>query len=280
MKSKIKKNHSGRRFFVQEDFSSLTSKKAYKKLTSTLNRKAGRSEGKISTRHKGGGHKRLYRLVDFKLTHTIKSAIIKTIEYDPNRTAFISLIEYNDGKKSYIIAPEGIKVDAEISISNEKEAINIGNRMPLKYIPSATPIHNIELRPSGGGKIARSAGTYGMITSIEGGYAIVKLKSGEIRKISEKCRASIGSVSNTKHSQIKIGKAGRQRWKGVRPTVRGKAMYPAAHPHGGGEGNSPIGLKHPKTYKGKPAMGVKTRNKKKISSKFIIKRRKKKWADH
>jgi len=273
---KQRKNNAGRRFLTQEDFTSLTSKKPYKKLTYVLNRKAGRSLGKISTRHKGGGHKRLYRLIDFKLNHSVKTATIQTIEYDPSRTAFISLIEYEDGFKSYIIAPEGIRPNAKIEISHDKESNSIGNRMPLKYITPATPIHNIELRPMGGGKVARSAGTYGIITSIESGYATVKLKSGEIRKISENCRASIGVVSNVKHSQVVIGKAGRQRWKGIRPTVRGKAMYPAAHPHGGGEGNSPIGLKYPKTYKGKPAIGVKTRRNKKISTKFIIKRRKKK----
>ncbi|KKP89250.1 MAG: 50S ribosomal protein L2 [Berkelbacteria bacterium GW2011_GWA2_35_9] len=273
---KQRKNNAGRRFLTQEDFTFLTAKKPYKKLTSVLSRKAGRSFGKISTRHKGGGHKRLYRLVDFNLNYPVKSATVKTVEYDPNRTAFISLIEYDDGLKSYIIAPEGIKPNNKIEISNAKEQNSLGNRMPLKYITPATPIHNIELRPQGGGKVARSAGAYGMITSIEGGYATVKLKSGEVRKISENCRASIGVVSNVKHSQVVIGKAGRQRWKGVRPTVRGKAMYPAAHPHGGGEGNSPIGLKHPKTYKGKPAIGVKTRRKKKISTKFIIKRRGKK----
>lgn len=248
--------------------------KPYKPLLKPLKKKAGRSHGQITVRHQGGGAKRQYRLVDFKQNRFDEPAKVLAVEYDPNRTGYIALIEYNDKKKSYILAPEKLKIGQEIISSTQEIPIKVGNRLPLVHIPGGTAIHNLELRPNGGGKVVRSAGASATIVSQEEKNAIIKMPSGEMRKINNLCRASIGVVSNIKHSQEVIGKAGRMRHKGVRPTVRGKAMYPAAHPHGGGEGVNPIGLKYPKTPWGKPARGVKTRGKKKITNKFIVQRRK------
>lgn len=270
----LKPTSPGRRFTKVIDTSILTKKKPQKSLLRPLKKKAGRDKtGQISIRHRGGGAKRLYRLVDFKQTRYDLPAKIVAIEYDPNRRAFIALIEYPDKTKSYILAPQGLKVGDEI-ISSEKTEIKVGNRMKLKNIPTGMPIYNIELSPGKGGQIVRGAGNSATIIAKEGKYAHLRLPSGEIRKVLLESAASIGQVSNPLVSSIKIGKAGRVRWKGIRPTVRGKAMHPAAHPHGGGEGVSPIGLKYPKTAWGKPAIGVRTRKKKKYSDKLIIKRRK------
>ncbi|TSC93920.1 MAG: large subunit ribosomal protein L2 [Candidatus Berkelbacteria bacterium Licking1014_85] len=277
MKSKLRKNTAGRRFLTNEDFSAITAKKPHKPLLVSLKNNAGRSSqtGRVTTRHRGGGQKRLYRVVDFKQCETESKAKVVSIEYDPYRTAFICLVEYIDGKKAYILAPDKIQVGKELVFSSTSAPVKIGCRMALSAIPTGVAIHNLELRFQGGGKIIRSAGSSATIISHEDNLSIVKLPSGETRKIDSRCRASIGQVSNPKHSQVVIGKAGRIRWMHRRPVVRGKAMSVKAHPHGGGEGNNPIGLKYPKTKWGKPAMGVKTRNIRKVSSKFILKRRKK-----
>jgi len=251
----------------------LTKKEPEKVLVVGKKEKAGRAKGAVSVRHQGGGAKKLYRMVDFKQDKFDINAKVKAIEYDPNRTAFLTLLSYADGEKRYILAPSGIKVGDEILTSKQKIEIKDGNRMPLSFIPVGTPIHNIELFPGKGGEIIRSAGASATITAFENGYVHLRLPSGEIRRVPKDCLASIGVVSNPEHNKIKFGKAGRIRWLGIRPTVRGKAMHPAAHPHGGGEGRSPVGLKYPKTPWGKPAKGVKTRRRK-YSDKFIIKRRK------
>ena len=264
---------SGQRFVQYEDKSKITSQKPHKKLLKVINKKSGRDVlGHISTRHKGGGAKRLYRLVDFSNT-TFKDAKVETIEYDPNRNAYIALINI-DGNKKYIIAPTELKIGQLISFQDET-SIKAGNRMQLKNIPTGSFIHNLELQPSSKAKIVRAAGTAATLLSKDDLYITVKLPSGEIRKFNPLCYASIGQVSNPEHKLIKIGKAGRKRHMGIRPTVRGKAMHPAAHPHGGGEGVNPIGLKYPKTPWGKIAIGGKTRKVKKPSSKLILVRRKK-----
>ncbi|TSC93394.1 MAG: LSU ribosomal protein L2p (L8e) [Candidatus Berkelbacteria bacterium Licking1014_7] len=263
-----------RRAMTVSDFSQITQKKPHKKLLKILKSRAGRDNtGKISVRHKQRGAKKKYRMIDFKQFNFGKKAKVLSIEYDPYRTAFIALIEYENQSKSYILAPQNLKV-GDLVVSDQKAPIQTGNRMMLKNIPAGTMIYNLEMQPRSGGKIIRSAGQTGIINSKEGKYAIVKLPSSEIRKFHIECFASIGTLSNDEHSNIVIGKAGRKRHMGFRPTVRGKAMHPAAHPHGGGEGGNPIGLKYPKTPWGKIAIGGKTRKKKKPSSKFIIKRRK------
>lgn len=263
-----------RRFMTGVDFQKiLTKKEPEKTLVFGKNKKSGRAKGMVSVRHKGGGAKKLYRMVDFKQDKFDISAKVKEIEYDPNRTAFLALLFYADGEKRYILAPSNIKVGDEILTSKNKIELKKGNRMPLSFISVGTPIHNVELFPGKGGEIVRGAGTSATITAFENGYAHLKLPSGEIRRIPKDCLASIGMVSNPEHNKIKIGKAGRTRWLGVRPTVRGKAMHPGAHPHGGGEGRSPVGLKYPKTPWGKHAKGVKTRRRK-YADKFVVKRRK------
>lgn len=258
------------------DFSGLSKKKPEKKLTKRLVRKAGRGAGgRITVRHKGGGHKRKYRLIDFKRLDKINQpAKVLSLEYDPNRTCFIALVEYLDGEKRYILAPDKLKIGDEI-ICQEKAPLKIGNRMQLKNIPVGSQVYNIELLPGQGGQIVRSAGTTAQVLAQEGGYTHLKLPSGEIRMIKEDCLATLGQLSNVEHNTIVLGKAGRARWLGRRPTVRGSAMTPRDHPHGGGEGRTGIGLrKGPKTPWGKPAFGVKTRKKHKWSDKLIIKRRK------
>ena len=253
----------------------ITKKKPEKSLLAKLTKRAGRAKnGKITVRHKGGGAKRRYRLIEFGQRKLPAKAEVKAIEYDPNRTTYIALVSYEDGSKAYILAPLGIKVGAKILI-DEKTPLDEGNRMKLKNIPVGTMVHNLELEPGRGGKIARSAGSAAQVVAQEEKYTHLKMPSGEIRKVLGECFASIGQLSNHEHRFEKIGKAGRARWKGVRPSVRGSAMNPVDHPHGGGEGKAPIGLKHPKTPWGKPALGVKTR-KKKWTDKLIIKRRKKK----
>jgi large subunit ribosomal protein L2 len=265
-----------RRYITTVDFSVLTKKKPEKSLLLGARKRNGRCKntGRITSRHRGGGNKRRYRIIDFKRNRYDAKAEVIALEYDPNRTAFIALIKYEDGEKSYIIAPEKVKVGDQILSSKKKIEANIGNRMPLKDIPTGSYIYEIELYPGKGSQLAKSAGSQVQLMSIEGKYAQVKLPSGEVRNILSSCMASVGQVSNMDYINVQIGKAGRKRWKGIRPHVRGKAMNPVDHPHGGGEGSSPIGMKHPKTAWGKPAFGVKTRKKKKQSSKLIIKRRK------
>ena len=264
-----------RRHATREDFLSLDKKRPEKGLVVPLKKKSGRgNKGRITVRHKGGGAKRLYRLVDFSRKKLDLPAKVIALEYDPNRTAFIALVEYQDGTKAYYLAPQGLKKGDEIVVS-EKAALNPGNRMKLKNISIGTEVYNLELVPGGGGKIVRSAGSSAKVMGLEGKYAHIKMPSGELRKIHQECFASIGMLSRAEHRYVKLGKAGRKRHKGVRPTVRGSAMVPHDHPHGGGEGKAGIGLKHPKTPWGKPALGKKTRKKKKITNKFIIQRRKK-----
>ncbi len=256
-------------------FEEITKKKPEKSLIEVKKRGSGRSKGKITVRHRGGGSKRHYRLVDFKRSKYDVPAEVAAIEYDPNRTAFIALIEYEDGKKSYILAPQGIKVGEKIISSRKKIEVKIGNRTSLKNIPPGSVVYNVELKPGQGGLIVRSAGSSATLMGVEGDYAQLKLPSTEIRLVPKEGMATFGQLSNVDHGNVRLGKAGRKRWRGIRPTVRGKAMNPVDHPHGGGEGGSPIGLKHPKTPWGKPALGYRTRKKKKQSNRYIIKRRKK-----
>lgn len=277
---RIKTHSSGKRQTVMIDYKkTLTSTTPEKSLLVTLKKNSGRNNyGKITVRHQGGGAKRKYRIIDFKRNKDNKYATVKTIEYDPNRTAFIALLAYEDGEKRYIIAPKGIKVGDKI-ISGEKDIdIKIGNSMPLYQIPEGTLVHNVELHPGHGGQMARSAGSSIQILGNDdsGKYIICKMASGEVRKIRRECRATIGEVSNEDHNLVNIGKAGRNRHKGIRPTVRGSAMNPNDHPHGGGEGRSPIGMDAPRTPWGKRHMGVKTRKSKQHSTDLIIRRRNKK----
>jgi large subunit ribosomal protein L2 len=266
-----------RRGMTGIDFSLLTKKKPERSLTKYLRRSVGRSRasGRITVRHKGGGVKKMYRIIEFSQSRLDIPAKIIALEYDPNRTAFIALIEYPDGSKQYIIAPNDIKIGDQI-IFSEKAPLSIGNRLKIKSIPVGTEIYNIELKPGMGGKIVRSAGSSAQVLAVENGYATIKMPSSEVRKISDNCFASIGVVSNPENIYYNVGKAGKSRLKGRRPHVRGSAMNPVDHPHGGGEGRQPIGLKHPKTPWGKPALGVKTRNRKKWTNKYIIQRRVKK----
>lgn len=271
---KKKPTSPGQRFAEYEDRSELNKIEPPKSLLKPRKEKAGRSKGKITVRHRGGGVKRLLREVDFNRTSRLgEEAEVLDLQYDPNRSAHIALVKYPDGTMSYILAPEGLKVGEKV-VCDEKTEVKVGNRMRLKNIPLGTEIYNIEIRPGQGGQLVRSAGTSAVLEAKEGKYVQIRLPSKERRLILAECFASIGQVSNPAHKLIKIGKAGRKRRKGIRPTVRGSAMHPAAHPHGGGEGKAPIGLKYPKTPWGKPARGVKTRKKKKYSDKLIIERRK------
>ena len=243
-----------------------------KSLTVTIKKNAGRNnQGKITVRHQGGGAKRKYRIIDFKRNKLNVPGVVASIEYDPNRTANIALINYADGEKRYILAPKSLEVGMRV-ISSEKADIKVGNALPIMLIPVGTVIHNIELRPGKGGELARSAGASAQILGREGKYVMVRLSSGEQRKVLGTCMATVGEVGNEDSSLVKIGKAGRNRHKGIRPTVRGSVMNPNDHPHGGGEGRAPIGRKAPVTPWGKPALGYKTR-KKKQSDKFIVRRR-------
>ena len=269
----FKPTSPGRRQMSVSTFEEITATKPEKSLLEPLHRKAGRNnQGKITTRHKGGGHKRKYRIIDFKRNKDGIPGKVATIEYDPNRTAYIALINYVDGEKRYIIAPKGLKVGDEI-MSGPNADIKVGNALPLENIPVGTVIHNIELKPGKGGQLVRAAGTEAQLLGKEDKYAIVRLTSGEMRRILKTCRATIGSVGNEDHELISIGKAGRSRWLGKRPTVRGVVMNPVDHPHGGGEGRAPIGRKSPMSPWGKPTLGYKTRKKKKASSKYIIRSR-------
>lgn len=272
---KYRRNHAGRRNMSVVKPDDLTDKKPEKSLMSMLSRKYGRAGGKISVRHKGGGHKRRYRLVDFKMDKFDIPGKIVAIEKDPNRSSLIALVFYKDGEKRYVLASEGMK-KGEMIVSGENAPIKKGNRTKLKNIPVGTIISNIEIIEKKGGQIMRSAGSGATIMATDEKMAQIKLASGEIRLISKECYATIGQASNFEHGSINLGKAGKGRWLGRRPAVRGSAMNPVDHPHGGGEGRQGIGLKHPKTPWGKPALGKKTRKKTRYSNKFILKRRKKK----
>ncbi|MEK4496529.1 50S ribosomal protein L2 [Ureibacillus sp. FSL W8-0352] len=272
---KYKPTSNGRRNMTSFDFAEITTDKPEKSLLAPLKRKAGRNnQGKITVRHHGGGHKRQYRIIDFKRDKDGIPGRVATIEYDPNRSANIALINYVDGEKRYIIAPKGLKVGQEI-ISGPDADIKVGNALPLANIPMGTTVHNIELKPGKGGQLVRSAGASAQVLGREGKYVIVRLQSGEVRLILATCRATIGQVGNESHELVNIGKAGRSRWLGKRPTVRGSVMNPNDHPHGGGEGKAPIGRKSPMTPWGKPALGYKTRKKRNKSDKLIIRGRKK-----
>ena len=263
---------AGRRFMTVASFDEITASKPEKSLTERLTKKGGRNQqGKLTVRHQGGGHKRLYRVIDFKRNKDGIPARVATIEYDPNRSARIALLNYVDGEKRYILAPNGLKVGDKV-VSGPESDIKVGNALPLKNIPVGTTIHNIELKIGKGAQLVRSAGTSAQLMAKEGDYALLRMPSGELRKVHINCRATIGEVGNHEHENITIGKAGRNRWLGVRPENRGTAMNPNDHPHGGGEGRSPVGRKNPVTKWGKCAMGAKTRRKK-ASDKFIVKRR-------
>lgn len=263
-----------RRNMVTLDYKELTVSKPHKKLTKGGKRGMGRNnKGHITTRHKGGGNKRLYRKIDFLYNKFDIPAKIETVEYDPNRTAFISLACYADGERRYVVMPKGVKVGDTFLVSADAP-LEKGNRLPLVKIPVGTFIYNVELKVKGGSKLVRSAGSYAQVTAHDGGTTNIKLPSGETRKVPDTCWASIGEVSNSDHKLIKGGKAGRSRWRGIRPTVRGSAMNPVDHPHGGGEGKQGIGLRRgPKTRQGKQAYGVKTRRAKKYSNHSIVKKR-------
>ena len=272
---KYKPTSNGRRNMTALDFAEITTNKPEKSLLAPKKRKAGRNnQGKITVRHNGGGHKRQYRIIDFKRVKDGIPGRVATIEYDPNRSANIALINYADGEKAYILAPKGLEVGQTI-VSGPEADIKVGNALPLANIPMGTTIHNIELKPGKGGQLVRSAGTSAQVLGREGKYVIVRLQSGEVRLVLATCRATIGQVGNEQHELVHIGKAGRTRWLGKLPTVRGSVMNPNDHPHGGGEGRSPIGRKSPMTPWGKPALGLKTRKKKNKTNKLIIRGRKK-----
>ncbi|MDD6133504.1 MULTISPECIES: 50S ribosomal protein L2 [Selenomonas] len=263
---------AGRRFMTVASFDEITASKPEKSLTERLTKKGGRNQqGKLTVRHQGGGHKRLYRVIDFKRNKDGIPARVATIEYDPNRSARIALLNYVDGEKRYILAPNGLKVGDKV-VSGPESDIKVGNALPLKNIPVGTTIHNIELKIGKGAQLVRSAGTSAQLMAKEGDYALLRMPSGELRKVHINCRATIGEVGNHEHENITIGKAGRNRWLGVRPENRGTAMNPNDHPHGGGEGRSPVGRKNPVTKWGKCAMGAKTRRKK-ASDRLIVKGR-------
>ena len=270
---KYKPTTPGRRGMSSLTFEEITTNKPEKSLVVSLKSKGGRNNnGHITTRHQGGGHKRNYRIIDFKRNKDGIPAKVATIEYDPNRSANIALLHYVDGEKRYILAPKGLTVGMKV-ISGKDADIKVGNCLEMKDMPEGTFIHNVELKPGKGGQLARSAGCSAQILGIEDKYVTVRLSSGEVRKILSNCRATVGVVGNEDHNLVNIGKAGRNRWKGIRPTVRGSVMNPNDHPHGGGEGRTPIGRKSPMTPWGKKAMGVKTRKTKKASDKLIVRRR-------
>lgn len=270
---KYKPTSNGRRNMTSSDFAEITTNKPEKTLLEPLKNNAGRNNnGRITVRHQGGGHKRQYRLVDFKRTTDGIKATVKTIEYDPNRSANIALITYENGVKAYILAPKGLEVGMQVESGVDAD-IKVGNALPLANIPVGTVIHNIELKPGKGGQLIRSAGTSAQVLGKEGKYVLVRLNSGEVRMILATCRATVGTVGNEQHELINIGKAGRSRWMRKRPTVRGSVMNPNDHPHGGGEGKAPVGRKAPVSPWGQPALGFKTRNKKASSDKLIVRRR-------
>lgn len=272
---KVKGATNGTRNMSRSDFSEITTNTREKTLTKGLSKRAGRNnQGRQTMRNQGGGHKRQYRLIDFKREKDGIPGRVASIEYDPNRTANIALINYADGEKRYILAPRGLKVDDKIESGADAD-INVGNALPLANIPVGTVIHNVELKPGRGGQLARSAGTEAQILGREDKYTLVRLASGEVRYILTTCRATIGQVGNEEHELIRIGKAGRSRWLNRRPAVRGSAMNPIDHPHGGGEGRSPIGRPSPMSPWGKKTLGYKTRALNKASNKYIARKRKK-----
>jgi large subunit ribosomal protein L2 len=265
----------GRRDMTGHDFSGLSKVKPDRSLTVPLKKKAGRNnKGRLTVRHRGGGHKRRYRIIDFKRNKWDIPAEVVTLEYDPNRSARIAKVVYEDGTKAYIIAPLGLQVGDTI-MNGPNAELAPGNALPLRNIPLGMTVHNIELQPGRGGQIARSAGVSAQVLGTEGDHVLLRLPSGETRRVRNDCMATIGQVGNTDHSNVKIGKAGRKRWMGWRPTVRGSAMDPASHPHGGGEGRTGIGMPSPKTPWGKPALGVRTRRNKR-TDRYIVRRRGKK----
>jgi len=269
---KFKPTSAGRRFQTVSDFKEITKKEPEKSLLAPLNKKSGRNNyGRITTRHMGGGHKRRYRIIDFKRNKFGIPGRVDAIEYDPNRSARIALIVYADGEKRYILSPLNLKV-ADTVVSGPDADIKVGNSLPIRRIPLGTIIHNIELKPGKGGQLARSAGTSAQLMAKEGNYAHLRLPSSEVRMVHMECYASIGQVGNAEHELISVGKAGRSRWLGIRPTVRGTAMNPVDHPHGGGEGKASSG-RHPVTPWGKPTLGYRTRGTK-LSDKYIVKPRK------
>ncbi|KJS85052.1 MAG: 50S ribosomal protein L2 [Peptococcaceae bacterium BICA1-8] len=273
---KFKPTSPGRRQMTVSTFEEITTDRPEKSLVEPLKNKAGRNaQGRLTVRHQGGGHKRSYRIIDFKRNKDGIPAKVATIEYDPNRSARIALLNYADGEKRYILAPNGLKVGTVI-VSGADSDIKVGNALPLKNIPVGTIIHNIELKPLKGGQLCRSAGGAAQLMAKEGDYAHLRLPSGEVRLVHINCKATIGQVGNLDHENITIGKAGRSRWKNKRPTVRGVVMNPVDHPHGGGEGRAPVGRKAPMTPWGKVAIGGKTRKKNNTNDKYIVKPRKKK----
>lgn len=273
---KYKPTTASLRWTQLSDFKELTASSPYKPLVRPIKKTGGRNVyGRITTRHKGGGHKRMYRIIDFKRNRLEEAASVLSIEYDPNRSCRIALVEYPNKQKSYILSPLELKVgDKIISSNNPETEIRAGNCLPLRHIPLGVPVHNIELTKGKGGQIVRSAGALSTITAKEGDFVHLRLPSGEVRLVNLDCRATIGQLSNIEHESVTYGKAGRIRWLGIKPTVRGLAMNPIDHPHGGGEGKSGQGNPHPVTPWGKPTKGFKTRKPNKYSNKFIIKRRK------
>ena len=270
---KYKPTTPGRRGMTSLTFEEITKSTPEKSLLAPLKSQGGRNNtGRITTRHQGSGHKRAYRIIDFKRNKDGIPATVAAIEYDPNRSSNIALLNYVDGEKRYIIAPKGLEVGKKV-ISGAEADIRVGNCMELRNMPEGTIVHNVELKPGKGGQMARSAGASAQILGIEEKYVTLRLTSGEVRKVLGVCRATVGAVGNEDHSLVNIGKAGRNRWKGIRPTVRGSVMNPNDHPHGGGEGRTPIGRKAPMTPWGKKALGVKTRKTKKASTKLIVRRR-------
>ncbi len=268
-----KPTSAGRRDMTGHSFEEITRSRPERSLTEPLRKKGGRNNtGRISVRHRGGGHKRRYRIIDFKRNKFDVTAEVVSIEYDPNRSARIALLQYADGEKRYIIAPLGLRVGDTVGNGDTNTNLRVGDAVPIKDIPVGTQIHNIELLPGKGGQLARAAGVSAQLVAKEGTYAQVRLPSGEVRLIHERCMATIGQVGNTDHGNVKLGKAGRRRWMGWRPTVRGSAMDPASHPHGGGEGRTGIGMAAPKTPWGKPALGKRTRVNRR-TDRFIIRRR-------
>lgn len=269
-----KPTSAGRRGMTGHSFEEITKTRPERKLTEALRKHGGRNHsGHVTVRHRGGGSKRRYRIIDFKRNKFDCAAQVIAIEYDPNRSARIALVQYEDGERRYIIAALGLKVGDRVA-NGELTQLRIGDALPIRDIPVGTMIHNIELLPGKGGQLVRSAGSSGQLLAKEGAYAQVRMPSGETRLINDRCMATIGQVGNTDHGNVKLGKAGRTRWLGIRPTVRGSAMDPASHPHGGGEGRSGIGMPGPKTPWGKPALGKKTRTNHR-TDKFIVRRRSK-----
>ena len=270
---KYKPTTPGRRGMTVTDYSQLSKVAPEKSLLEPLKKHAGRNNtGRITVRHHGGGNRQKYRVIDFKRNKPDMPAQVLTLEYDPNRTAHIALVQYEDGEKRYIIAPAGLKVGDTI-VSGAEADIKTGNALPLSAIPTGTFIHNVEMYPGKGAQLARAGGVQAQLMAKEGGYALIRLPSGELRNVPQNCMATIGQVGNVDHENVNLGKAGRPRHLGIRPTVRGSVMNPVDHPHGGGEGKSPIGHPGPMTPWGKPALGYKTRKKHKASNKFIVRRR-------